>query len=299
MARSQGWPFVAASVAIKSVHPEHSLAGMGQFVGGILLKWLLAWGCTAMALLALGLARKKDLPSSLQTALGLFGAGTLAHVALAAVSTFFRYEAYLFALGLATLWPAVLMALPRETRWKAMPLQLAAIFVALSWMGRAFVALRDAAPATRNIYRQQRQMARFISEFYPRETVALNDIGTTGWSAANRSGGHAALDLVGLSDREIMRARLSDPHLVLWPRVAQRAVQERGVRLAIIYDDWFEPHLLGPNWTRVARWDTGPKVVSAGRRVSFWTTQQNAPRLRAQLKAFAPQLPQGVSILWK
>jgi len=80
--------------------------------------------------------------------------------------------------------------------------------------------------------------------------------------------------------------------------VVQRILRERGVRVAIIYDDWFNPDIFGPNWVRVARWDTGPRIVSAGSRVSFWTTKANAPRLKAQLRAFAPTLPHGVTTIW-
>jgi len=298
MARSQGWPFIAASVAIKGVHPEISPAGMGIFGATIVLKWVQAWGCTAMALCAFGLARSRDLSPSLRAALPIYGATVLAHVALAAVSTFFRYEAYLFVLGVALLWPAFTLALPRARVWRAMPLQLAALFVAAAWTGRAFAALRDGAPATRNIYRQQRQMARFAERFYPSRTIALNDIGTQAWAAANRPDGRAALDLVGLSDREVLLSRLSQPDRAVLSPFARRVIQQRRVPIAIIYDDWFNPDLFGPNWVRVGQWDTGPKIVSAGRRVSFWTAKSNATRLKAQLDAFKPSLPSGVSTLW-
>jgi len=298
MARSQGWPFVAASVAIKSVHPQLSPLGLLGFGGDVLVRWILAWGCTAMAMAAFGLSRARALSPSLRAALPLYGATVLAHVALAAVGNFFRYEAYLFVLGVALLWPAFALATPRTKVWSAMPLQLAAMLVAFAWAGRAFSALQLGAPATRNIYRQQRQMARFIQLYYPHEAVALNDIGTQGWAAANRVDGRAALDLIGLSDHEVLRERLSQPDRAVLSPVAQRIVREREVRMAIIYDDWFNPDIFGPNWVRVARWDTGPRIVSAGSRVSFWTTQANAPRLRAQLRAFAPTLPHGVSTIW-
>ncbi len=297
MARSQGWPFVAASVALKSRPPHFSLGGAVDLAGVIVLKWLLIWGCTAMALVAFGLARRQSVPPALRAALPLYGAATLAHVALALAGSFFRYDAYLFALGIAVLWPALVVAFPRERTWKTMPLQLAGLFVVAAWGMRAVSGVQSAAPGTRNIWRQQRQMARFVAECYPRETVAFNDIGATDWASANRTGGRAALDLFGLSERETLRVRLSDPQMVLWPREAQRIVKARGVRLAIIYDSWFEPHLLGPEWTRVARWDCGSIVTSTDRRVSFWTTKDNAVRLRAQLKAFESRLPRGVAVL--
>ena len=325
MAHAQGWPFVAASIALKSPKPEASLVGAANFLVGIIGKWVAAWPCTLMAILALALAPEAttlqasaspgDTTISSQAlarattpetsasvtlcvALRLFGATALCHVALAAVSSFFRYEAYLFALGVLTLWPALLVALPRERVFRALPLQLLALCVGLGWALRSGVALRDGAPASRNIYRQQRQMARFIGEFYPRETVALNDIGTTDWAAANRPDGHAALDLVGLSDQAIMEARLRTPRYALLAPFAQHLLQKRRVRVALIYDDWFRPRLLDASWTRVARLDSGPKIVSGARAVSFWTKRDNATNLRAQLSQFQKQLPQGDQLLW-
>jgi len=298
MARSQGWPFVAASVVIKSIHPQMSPLGLLGFGESVLGRWVVAWGCTAMALAALGLSRAREISPSLRAALPLYGATVLAHVALAAVGDFFRYEAYLFVLGVALLWPALLLSLPRTRVWSAMPLQLAALFVAFAWAARAFSALQLGALATRNIYRQQRQMARFVESYYPHETVALNDIGTQGWAAANRSDGRPALDLIGLSDREVLLERLSQPDRAVLSPVAHRIMRERGVHTAIIYDDWFNPDIFEPNWVRVARWDTGPIIVSAERQVSFWTTKANAPRLKAQLRAFAPTLPHGVTTIW-
>lgn len=298
MARSQGWPFVAASVAIKTAHPQMSPLGLATFGKDILTRWFVAWGCTAMALAAFGLSRARVLSPSLRAALPLYGATVLAHVALAAVGDFFRYEAYLFVLGVALLWPAFMLATPRTRVWGVMPLQLAALFVAFAWVGRAFSALELGAPATRNIYRQQRQMARFADKYYPRDAIALNDIGTQGWAAANRSGGRAALDLIGLSDHEVLQERLAQPDRAVLSPFAQRIMRERGVRMAIVYDDWFNPDLFGPNWVRVARWDTGPIIVSAESQVSFWTTKANAPRLRAQLREFAPTLPHGVTTMW-
>ncbi len=297
MARSQGWAFVPASVALKRDIIPLTVPGILLWLEGLGLRSMSAWPLTVMALAAYFVARRVSSPS-LRVALPLFALATMSHVFLALCNSFYRYEAYLFGLGVALLWPTLLEVVPRDRTYSAMKFQLVAIVVFSGWIVRASGAMVLAPFASRNIYFQQKQMTGFIHRYYPDETVALNDIGTTDWAATNRPDGHAAFDLFGLGEREVAMTRLRQADMKLPAAAAHRLIEARNIRLAIVYDDWFAPNIFPSDWVRVAQWHTGPRIVSGFDRVSFWTPKSNAARLHAQLQEFEKDLPPGVDTIW-
>ncbi|GAB4328534.1 MAG: hypothetical protein Kow0074_24550 [Candidatus Zixiibacteriota bacterium] len=142
-----------------------------------------------------------------------------------------------------------------------------------------------------DIYLQQYQVARFWASEYPDETVALNDIGTTAWAGAN-----PVLDLWGLGNGEIARERFNgtyNSHRI------RSIVDEFGARVAAVYPHWFVPFGgMPPEWQPVGAWrlPPGTQVNAAGPQVVFYATSvADAQILSRRLKAYASQLPEGVT----
>jgi hypothetical protein len=160
---------------------------------------------------------------------------------------------------------------------------------------RAIQAIATLPVASRSIYSQQWQMARFVHAYYPNGSIAANDIG-----AINFANDLHCLDLVGLGSAEVFAAKRSG--LYTTDTIERIAAQDK-VQIAIVYDSWFTGQQkvywggpkLPPSWTRVERWrDPNPRKLGSDT-VSFYAVEQGAAApLRAHLAAFRDQLPPSV-----
>ena len=143
------------------------------------------------------------------------------------------------------------------------------------------------------IYRQQRQMARFLADNYDGEAVAVSDLGYVAWLHDGQE-----LDLWGLASVDVVRA--------VREQRFDRAfmadlVARRGVRAIVIYPESFERDRGGvpDEWTPVERWclDGGPvRVVGQGCVVWYGPTAADAATLRRQLDDDRELLPDGVTV---
>ncbi len=120
----------------------------------------------------------------------------LLHVCLVKLEWFYRYEAYLLALGVVSLALLIgrapdLIAGPPAVRGAAWTMMVVLLGVPLAV--RSLSALAAAPPAMRNVYEQQYQMARFVRDHCPPAGVAVNDIGAVSWLSDC-----PVLDIVGL-----------------------------------------------------------------------------------------------------
>jgi hypothetical protein len=145
--------------------------------------------------------------------------------------------------------------------------------------------------AARDIYQQQIQTARFVSQYYDGQSIALNDIGAVAFFTNAR-----CLDLVGLASRDVLALKLRGR---LDSRAIEQLGREHGVRLAIVYERWFSGRTaLPPSWTIVGRWKIPERLVSADDTVAICAVGDGEQTsLRDHLRAFAPSLPAGVRYL--
>ncbi len=152
--------------------------------------------------------------------------------------------------------------------------------------GRYLFGLGTLPVAANNIYEQQYQMHRYVSEF-ERAPVAVNDLGYV--SFGNR---HYVLDLVGMGTPEI----LTQPEGAERTRWVEHAVTEHGIETAMIYDEWFEE--LPRPWRKVGEIHLSrPKITPAWEKVSFYATSEAAyPRVRDRVSAFRATLPPRVDL---
>lgn len=241
----------------------------------------------ALAVLAaLGLLGRRDQAGErLLAGVALFV--LLAHIVLADVWRWPRYENYaMAAAGALILYRhrALIARVARRVPGWLTGLAVAAGIGLLFPIDLKYTALTPLA--ANNIYEQQYQMHRFVTEFY-RGPVAVNDLG---WVAYRND--RYVLDLWGLADAEAARERLSQT-----PGWMGRVTARRGIDLAMIYERWLG-RFVPPGWAPVARLELGRwRVTPADRVVTFYATRPEAAAgLRELLAAFAATLPAGAKL---
>ena len=301
-AKAHGGLFLPTSVVLKGRHFRFDHASdVGDLLGGDLLHKLGTEGhLLSVTLVALVLAlvgiRKDGLFARRNVALVLCVGATLAHVELASLGWFFRYEAYLVALSLTFIGVALADLLPEPgalfaTMRRAPFVSACAgllMVVAIAPLARRAVEAANVTPlACRNVFEQQVQSARFLGRFFGHERVAINDIGAVAYF-----GEEPMVDLVGLASLSVAKAkgyRIEQPLTR-----AQIEALTSGVTVAIVYDEWF-PDALPPTWLRVGRWHIDDNKSAANADVSIYaTTDESVPRVITALRAFSRDLPKGV-----
>ena len=229
-------------------------------------------------------------------ALLIAGLAILAHLQFARVGWVYRYEAYLIALGIVCLFaalPLIEFKIPSGISFSLVGGIMLAILAARSWN-----ATKDIQRASFNIYEQQYQMARFVVLFYPQAAVAANDIGWITYASDIR-----LLDLTGLANWGVFKARRDGCYTT---RIIDSEVGRVNPEIAIVYDAWFGDRkiagwggpALPPKWTRVGRWRISDNLILGDSTVSFYAVQSTGIlKLQDSLVAFAPELPNSVTVL--
>ena len=301
-AKAHGGLFLPTSVVLKGRHFKFEHASdVGDLLGGDLLHKLGTEGhLLSVTLVALVLAlvgiRKDGLFTRRNVALVLCVATTLAHVELASLGWFFRYEAYLVALSLTFIGVALADLMPEPgtlfATMRRAPLvsACAAVLtvVAIAPLARRAIEAANVTPlACRNVYEQQVQSARFLARYFGKERVAINDIGAVAYY-----GEEPMVDLVGLASLSVAKAK---GYRIEQPLTRAQIVElTADVTVAIVYDEWF-PDALPPTWLRVGRWQIDDNKSAANAAVSIYaTTDESVPRVITALRAFARDLPKGV-----
>jgi hypothetical protein len=245
------------------------------------------------------------------------------HVLFVEVGPLFRYDAYLFALGvvfLASQLPTIVPNLPIQISFGGgrarqdvvtrgadaacgvgatpsfgggrVPQYVAAgalallLFFPLTVKGTRLLWLLP--QCTNNIFEQQYQMGSFVRQYYQGSTVALNDVGAVNFLADIH-----CLDLWGLATRDI--TWLKREHNYHTRDIAALSKQA-GARIAIVYDSWYgEEGGLPPQWVRVGRWTVRDNVILGGDTVSIYALDPaEVSHLIQCLREFSPRLPRDV-----
>ena len=299
----KGSYFFPNSVLIKSDEVPLFGGGPGHFVQTLLVEklTLMKPGITALAtqrlLLILPLSylffrRTLQGKKSLSLQLILLTGTTLLHLALASTGKFYRYEAYLIfcSMGAVGLTLALSFGSLKSSRPIVIPVlaSLLFFFLILPLVLRSSAAFSKAGQASINIFEQQYQMGKFLQKYYPNAPVAANDIGAVSYFTKG-----TVVDLWGLGSNEIARSRKEGS----WtPAFMDSFSKENRVRLAIIYDSWFN-NGLQPYWKKVATWQVPDNVVLGDDTVSFYAVDSSgSEEIRRNLVEFEKQLPVAVKV---
>ncbi len=227
----------------------------------------------------------------------IFLATALLHMQFAQTHSFFRYEAYLVALGLyiaAISLPEIIRP-EFKTLLKNGQIMRAIILAAAFCVGFSPLFLRGVReliwlpPAAKNIYEQQYQMAMFLKEYYKGNTVAANDIG-----AINYFADIDCLDVFGLGSLEVARLRISGRYN---GESLGELARAKGARIAIVYETWLEKYAGGvpSDWVEVGKWRILRNLVCGDDVVTFYAIgPDEQPVLAANLREFSGRLPKEV-----
>ena len=226
------------------------------------------------------------------------GTSTL-HLVFAAVGWFYRYEAYLVALGILVsgklLWQAF-SAWASSVKGSRPRFGIAAGIALLLIGSNTFVLARRGAAALRktplaasNIYGQQYQMATFLRDYYQGKTVAASDVG-----AINVLADIECLDVFGLASMEVVKAKLQ--HAYSTQKIYEMG-KHRAAQIAIVSDEWLDEYGGAPvEWIWVGEWRIPDNVICRSDRVEFYAVNPaEVDNLRSHLQAFSSRLPPGVT----
>lgn len=301
----KGWCFVPNSVLLKGNMLDFSSLGkIARFFGGRGFYRLtnnpdmLTLTLVALFILYVHYSKENKVWTEHMTMLIIFIPTVLLHVHFALVGQLYRYEGYLVGFGIVAVIVALSEYLP--TAWHNCKgkrsllvhfLLSSLIFLALSpLILRGILSLIRTPQATTNIYQQQYQMGLFLREFYQSKKVAANDIGAINFLADIR-----CFDLWGLANPKIAEARMKRDYNSQW---IFREARTEQVRIAIVYDHWFETEGIGgipSQWTKVGEWKISNNVVCGGDTVSFYAVDSSEiDNLIRNLRAFSSYLPKDV-----
>jgi len=222
----------------------------------------------------------------------LLTATTLLHLTFAATGWFYRYEAYL--VFCAVLIVSVLCyrygrgLAGGQWRWVWWAGALLVFVLSFPFLLRSSAAYTKAKRACLNIYGQQYQMGQFLKKYYDQDVVAANDIGAAGYY----TNAHI-VDLWGLGSIEVARSRKGH----YWtPAFLDSLVRAKGARLALVFDEWFDPALLH-KWTKVASWQIPDNVICGSDVVCFYAIRpEDVAAMRRNLREYQSSLPGDVRV---
>ena len=302
---SHGWFWLPSSVLLKGIFPN--LTSVGGLILSLIISayvnldlaphvFVLLIAVLLFYTLACGKGRSPFESRQVMGAILLVTA--LPHVEFVQVGPLYRYDAYLFVLGvlfLASQFPVVMPGLPTPAsfRGRLIPKYLAAgglallLFLPLGMKGARLLWFLP--QCTTNIYQQQYQMGVFINQYYQGSTLALNDVGAPNFLADIH-----CLDLWGLANRAVTSAKRTHN---FHTRDIENLSRQAGARIAIVYDHWFGGEVGGlpEEWVRVGQWTIRNNVVEGGDTISFYAVDlSEASHLSQCLREFAVRLPRDV-----
>lgn len=299
---SQGSAFLPNSLLLKgSIPGAQDLSAVFDFLTrGVLtigrVTHLFTLVAAAATLLAL-IGSRHGLRGREATLLLLFLATAVLHGQFAAVGSFERYEMYLMVMGIPAVAFAARAGLAPDSPAPARPAgSVAGLVILLVVLGfgpawRGVRTLGKTPRAMSNIYQQQYQMSRFLTQHFPGESVAANDVGLINYAVDLR-----LLDLFGIATYPVARAKRNGRYTT---EVIRRLAAERGVSIALLYESWFEKPGLPPEWVKVAQWTIPKNYVCFSPTVSFFAVEPDqAPRLREALESYGSRLPEVVRVEW-
>jgi hypothetical protein len=298
--------WLPSSVLLKT--PVHqALAGRAELLWfatriprtfSVLRYWHLMFLSVAAAAVALAIPQREDSSGAVYRALlAVVAPLVLIQVQFGEVSSFFRYDSWLVVLGLTGLAGAIAVFLGGR-RGRGVPrlggvrlTAVAAVTVALFGLLGVRLARATAwAPlASRTIYEQQYQMARFVHDRARGRRVALSDVG-----AVTFYGESEVVDLAGLAALPVARATMARRADTRW---LAAYCAERGVGVAILYEDWLRRRGgVPPSWRALTRWAIRDNFAAAGDTVTVYCTKSaDEDSLRAAVLAFETTLPARVA----
>lgn len=299
----EGWFFLPNSLITKTIFVEaktqaFSLNGIFLIINNFLniqnlfifIPLILATGMLIFSF------KKNSLWNAPNILLIIFIGTALLHMVAARTGWFYRYEAYLIALGIITIAISISEYLPAVSKWdktlisKNLALILIIFVLFTSLVGRGYCSFNEVPTATHNIYDQQYQMGLFIQEYYKGDAVSLNDVGAVNYATDIKS-----IDLLGLSGLNVSKAILKENYTI---EDIDNITRQNHVKVVIVYEDLYKKYLTGglpSNWIKVGQWKINNRITCFMDTVSFYVIDpEDEKNLTENLQKFSTQLPPDV-----
>lgn len=214
----------------------------------------------------------------------------LAHFFLARFGKPYRYGAYLVAMELALIplvWEHGLAYLNRMSYFRTILFTSFCSFFLLPILFR-IGTLYFIGVSMKNIRNQQVSMALFVHKYFPKSTIALNDIG----AVAFYNDSVHIFDLVGLANIDVLKDHTPGDSLFLTKYTARRSVE-----FALVYPDWIEwlGYTKPSQWKLLGSWTLTDNYIAGNSHVGVFAIDPKIEdTLLSALKAYAPSLPPDV-----
>ncbi|MBC7925970.1 MAG: hypothetical protein H7039_09975 [Bryobacteraceae bacterium] len=228
----------------------------------------------------------------------LFSLSAVLHVVFAKVGWYYRYEAYLNALGIVTLvlfLGAVSFAPTWRKAWTLVPVAAFAVVFGFQSIRAAALSIRTVPRVSEERYLEHVVPARFVAKYFPTSTIAVNDIGALCYFTEAR-----ILDVFGLGSVEPLiyrRTGYGAAQMSEWTK-------SKGAHFAILQTEWpFVAERIPKEWIPVADWKIPSNYVFGDRtmgvfaidpsiqeklKAAMWEFQKTAPK---RLKLFSSDDP--------
>lgn len=252
----------------------------------------------AFVILFTRLRANKNIFGNIGISISIFILLVILHLTFAQMGWFFRYEAYLVTLGILVavigLYYRGFFSFSNSSKYKFIDfienlLLIIILFYTFHSMYIRIILSHQITPiASKNIYEQQYQMSLFIKEFYSGQTIAANDVGAINYFADIR-----CIDLWGLANIEIAKLKYQKKYNT---SIIQKIAEENNVKVAIVYDSWFQKYGGMPSsWFKAGEWMLVDNVICGDNKISFYAVDTTSKaNLMNNLKNFSNKLPKDV-----
>lgn len=151
---------------------------------------------------------------------------------------------------------------------------------------RGYNGFVDMPIASKNIYEQQIQMAKFLQRYYERDWVGVNDIGAVCFFKEK------VLDIWGLGDIDITKKMIERKYN---KEYLLKKIFEIDIKVLVVYEKTFE-YLGGtPGGLLCAgKWQIKNNKVCGYDTISFYAREKDFPYLIKNLRDFSKELPKDV-----
>jgi hypothetical protein len=211
---------------------------------------------------------------------------------------FYRYEAYLMALGITAICiniydylPDIISFFLTKNNKLSKYLALVFIFIGISPLFVRVFTVFGIPHAQLEYHRQQYQMAQFVNLYAKDMVIGLNDIGMVNYYSENK-----VIDLWGVSDMTVAKKRLDRSYNT--ETINELAVKEK-MKLVICYQQWFDEYGgLPASWTKIAEWTMNDYNFFLGNSTVaiFSVNTEDVIYLKEKLKEFSEKMPASVLV---
>ncbi len=300
ISESHGWFFIPNTILIKSKLPEFSLIDIPRILfrayKNIMEPHILVLLSAGISVFILNCRKQKLIWTQKHVMLLLFILTAILHETFAQNGWFFRYEAYIVAMGILTISINVFNYLPEDFSLRILKEKFlnnriktfASVTISAPLIMWALTALMTPLAAN-NIYDQHYQMGLFVKNYAPDINIAANDIGIISFYSDNY-----ILDLWGLADINAGAEKIKKTYNTA---KIQELANRNKIKLAILYEHWFDQYGgLPSSWEKLGTWTiTDFNIVCGTETVTFYSTDKTETQnLKRKLEEFSPQLPKSV-----